>query len=232
MTSVGAPSGLLVLYDIARRYGDRLALAPVSLAVGAGQCLAILGANGSGKSTLLRIAAGRDTPSAGTVAYRGQMLTEDDLAVRTEIAVVGDMVSAYPDLTVREHLLLVAVAHGQGRAAGEQIDAVLADCRLGDHGDALPGSLSSGQLQALHLAAALVRPRRLLVLDEPEQRLDPAARRWLAGLLSAEKQTGTAILMATHHPELAAAVADHVLVLSDGEVIADGPPDEALAAVR
>src|ERR1700722_381511 len=232
MTSVGAASGLLVLYDIARRYGDRLAPAPGNPAGGAGECVAILGANGSGKSTLLRIAAGRDTASAGTVAYRGRMLTEDDLAVRTEIAVVGDMVSAYPDLTVREHLLLVAVAHGQGHLAAGLVDRALAECRLADHAGALPGSLSSGQLQALQLATVLVRPLRLMVLDEPEQRLDPAARRWLAGLLRSEKEAGAAILLATHHTELAAAVADHVILLSDGAVTAEGPPDVTLAALR
>jgi ABC-2 type transport system ATP-binding protein len=227
------PEGLLlVLSGVSRSYGDRHALRPVDLTLAAGQCTAVLGVNGSGKSTLLRIAAGRDVPTAGQAAYRGRRLSEDDLAVRSEIAVAGDMVSAYPDLTVREHLLLVAVAHGAGRGAGDLADAALAQCRLGDHGDALPGSLSSGQRQALHLAAILVRPRRLLVLDEPEQRLDPAARRWLAGLLTGEKQAGAAILMATHHTDLAAAVADHVIVLSDGAIIADGPPADALAAIR
>jgi ABC-type multidrug transport system ATPase subunit len=71
----------------------------------------------------------------------------------------------------------------------------------------------------------------MMVLDEPEQRLDPAARRWLAGLLRAEKEVGAAVLMATHHTDLAAAVADHVIVLSDGAVIGQGTPDIALAAI-
>jgi ABC-2 type transport system ATP-binding protein len=223
---------LLSLTEVSRRYGDRLALCPLDLTLAAGQCVAILGVNGSGKSTLLRIAAGRDTPTSGQVVYCGRVLTEDDLAVRTEIAVVGDLVSAYPDLTVREHLQLVAVAHGAGGGAGNLVDRALLECRLDGHDSALPSSLSSGQMQALHLAAVLVRPRRLMVLDEPEQRLDPAARRWLAGLLRAERQAGAAVLMATHHAELAASIADHVVVLSDGAVIAEGPPDVALAAIR
>ena len=159
-------------------------------------------------------------------------MTEDDLVARTEIAVVGDLASAYPDLTVREHLQLVAVAHGAGRGAAALVDRALQECRLDDHGDALPGSLSSGQLQALQLAAVLVRPRRLLVLDEPEQRLDPGARRWLAGLLTAEKTAGAALLLATHHTELAAAVADHAIVLSDGAVVAEGPPPRGAGRCR
>jgi ABC-2 type transport system ATP-binding protein len=226
------PVPLLTLTGVSRSYGERRALLPVDLTLAAGQCVAVLGVNGSGKSTLLRIAAGRDTPTAGRVSYQGRTLTEDAMVVRTDIAVVGDVVSAYPDLTVREHLLLVAVAHGAGRDAGDLADRALAECRLAGHGDARPGSLSSGQLQALYLAAVLVRPRRLLVLDEPEQRLDPAARRWLAGLLSAEKQAGTGLLMATHHVDLAAAVADQVVVLGDGAVIIRGTPADALAAIR
>jgi ABC-2 type transport system ATP-binding protein len=226
------PPALLTLTGVSRSYGARQALQPIDLALRAGECVAVLGVNGSGKSTLLRIAAGRDAPTQGRAVYRDRVLTEDDLVVRTEIAVVGDMVSAYPDLTVAEHLQLVAVAHGAGREARDLVAAALTQCRLGDHGDALPGSLSSGQLQALHLAAMLVRPRRLLVLDEPEQRLDPAARKWLAGLLAAEKQAGSAVLVATHHTDLAASVADQVVVLSEGAVIARGSPQDALAAIR
>jgi ABC-2 type transport system ATP-binding protein len=214
------PPPLLTLTGVSRKYGERLALSPVDLAVAAGRCVAVMGENGSGKSTLLRIAAGRDAPTTGQVVYAGRGLTEDDLVVRTEVAVVGDIVSAYPDLTVREHLQLVAVAHGAGRGSDDLIDRALTECRLAGHADALPGSLSSGQQQALHLAAALVRPRRLMVLDEPEQRL------------SAEKRAGVALLMATHHTELATAVADHVLVLSDGVIIGQGKPETALAAIR
>jgi ABC-2 type transport system ATP-binding protein len=219
---------LLVLTGVSRSYGPLQALRPVDLALAAGQCIALLGVNGSGKSTLLRIASGRDTPTAGQVRYAGIPLREDALVARTEIAVVADGSSTYPDLTVREHLLLVAVAHGGGADAAALVDRTLAECRLSDHAGALPGSLSSGQRQALQLAAVLVRPRRLLILDEPEQRLDPGARRWLAALLVTEKTRGAAVLLATHHVELAEAVADEAIVLGDGEIIVRGAPQQAL----
>lgn len=224
---------LLELSGVSRVYGERTALHPVDLKLRAGRCVALLGANGSGKSTLLRIACGRDAPTEGTVRFAGVPMAEEDVRARTEIAVVSDIVGYYPDLTLREHLTLVAVAHGAGSepdtGAAALVEAALTDCRLDDHADLLPGALSSGQTQALLLASALVRPRKLLVLDEPEQRLDPAARDWLAGVLSAEKQGGTALLVATHHTDLAAAVADRVVVLRDGEVVADGTPDKVLA---
>jgi ABC-type multidrug transport system ATPase subunit len=128
--------------------------------------------------------------------------------------------------------LLVAVAHGAGAAAGELADAALTECRLAGHADALPVALSSGQRQALQLAAVLVRPRRLLVLDEPEQRLDPGARRWLGELLGREKDRGAAILLATHHAELAESVADEAIVLLDGAILARGRPTEVAGHLR
>lgn len=224
-----ASAALLELADVSRTYGEREALAPLDLSLRGRRCVVLLGANGSGKSTLLRIACGRDQPTTGTVRLAGVPLREEDLRARTQIAVVGDTAGYYPDLSVREHLMLVAVAHGAGAGAAETVDEALENCRLADHADALPGALSSGQTQAMLLAAVLVRPRKLLVLDEPEQRLDPAAREWLAGVLAAEKKSGTALLIATHHTDLAAAVADRVLVLREGEVIADGTPDDVLA---
>ena len=225
-------SPLLLLTGVSRSYGSLQALKPIDLAVAAGQCIALLGVNGSGKSTLLRIAAGRDTATTGQVHYDGHPLREDALVARTEIALASDVSSTYPDLTVREHLMLVAVAHGAGGGAQRLVGDALAECRLADHDSALPGSLSSGQRQALQLAAVLVRPRRLLILDEPEQRLDPAARRWLADLLATEKRRGAAVLLATHHVELAEAVADQAVVLHDGGVIGRGTPSDALGSMR
>lgn len=210
---------LLQLEGVSRTYGERVALHPVDLRLAAGGCVALVGSNGSGKSTLLKIACGRELPSTGRVLLDGQPLREGDPGVRSRVAVVADAPAFYPDLTVREHLRLVAVAHGVADDAEQWIDAALADRRLTDHADAYPGTLSSGQVQALLLAAAMVRPRDLLVLDEPEQRLDPEARRRLADRILAERSDDVAVLLATHAVELAAAVADRVVHLEDGRVI-------------
>ena len=218
------PAPLLQLEGVSRRYDDRLALDVIDLSLAPGSCVALVGQNGSGKSTLLRIACGRDEPTTGRALLAGAPLREDDPTVRARVAVVADAPSFYPDLTVREHLLLVAVSHGVGDDAGEWVDWALEDRRLLDHGDALPSTLSSGQLQAMLLASALVRPRELLILDETEQRLDPGARDRLAARLAAERADGVAVLLATHSAPLAAAVADTVIELDEGRVVSSGPP--------
>jgi ABC-2 type transport system ATP-binding protein len=218
---------LLALKQVSRHYGGRVALRPVDLDLAAGECVALVGHNGSGKSTLLRLAAGRDTPTSGSVRLDGVPMDENDPRVRARVAVVGDISACYPDLTVREHLALVAVAHGVDQPL-HWVDRSLADRGLAEHAEALPDSLSSGQLQSLLLACALVRPRDLLILDEPEQRLDPGARQRLADLLTAELADGVAVLLATHHPDLAMSVADRVLLLEDGVLLAQGAPQDVL----
>lgn len=218
---------LLALHQVSRHYGGRVALQPINLNLAAGECVALVGHNGSGKSTLLRLASGRDTPTSGTVQLDGVTLDENDPRVRARLAVVGDVSACYPDLTAREHLALVAVAHGVDEPL-HWVDRALADRGLTEHAEALPSSLSSGQLQSLLLACALVRPRDLLILDEPEQRLDPGARQRLAELLKAELADGVAVLLATHLPDLAMSVADRVLLLEDGVLLAQGAPEKVL----
>jgi ABC-2 type transport system ATP-binding protein len=218
-------SGLqLQLVAVTRRFGTRTAVDAISLDVAAGSAVALMGPNGSGKTTLLRLMSGRDVPSDGQVLLAGRPFTEDDESVRRELALVAEDSAFYPDLTVREHLWLVACAHGAGDQATSAVDRALADMRLADHAEGFPRELSSGQQQALLLATVLVRPRRLLLLDEPERRLDPEARLRLGLLLQAERAAGVTVVLATHHAELARSVADRLVLLRDGHVVADGSP--------
>ncbi|MFF0739478.1 ATP-binding cassette domain-containing protein [Streptomyces sp. NPDC004111] len=218
---------LLDLRDVSRSYGDRVVLDTVSLSVAPGECVALVGENGSGKSTLLRMAAGRETPTSGTVLFDGDPFDEDSATARVRIATVMDAGAFYPDLTVREHLMLIALGHGLADGADPAVDEVLAHHRLSGHADVLPSALSSGQTQALLLAAAFVRPHDLLVLDEPEQRLDAQARRELARRVAAHRDAGVAVLLATHHPALSA-VADRVVEL-DAETGTETGPDTGTA---
>ena len=129
-----------------------------------------------------------------------------------------DDMDFFPDLSVVEHLDLFARAHGVPDPEAD-VDAVLQEVRLVPQAAQLPGTLSSGQRRRLALASAFVRPRRLLVLDEPEQRLDEAGLAWLVERLRREKAAGLGVLLASHDSRLVEAVADEVLVLGD-----DGGP--------
>lgn len=212
--------------DIAIGYGDETVLDGVDLALDAGCCLAVVGANGCGKSTLLRVLVGRQEPDRGEVEFLGAPPRETSAGFRREAAVLLDGAECFPDLTVREHVRMVAVAHGLGRRADGASRAVLNTIGLDRRADAFPDTLSAGQRQMLLLAAALVRPARLIVADEPEQRLDARSRERLASALRTAKENGAAVLLACHDPELVDALADEVLVLDAGKAAAYGAAAE------
>ncbi|WP_337060901.1 ABC transporter ATP-binding protein [Kineococcus sp. G2] len=207
-------AALLQLDHLVVGYGQPVC-APVDVAVGPGEAVCLVGANGAGKSTVLRAAAGLLEPLDGAVRLRGRPVDERTASFRRDVACVFDEDAWFPELSVAEHLELVARGHGV-RDAGAVVDAELAAQRLTDAADRLPVSLSSGQKRRLLLAAALVRPRALLLLDEPEQRLDPPGRAALAERLAAERDAGTALLVATHDVVLLRRLADRAVVVDDG----------------
>jgi ABC-2 type transport system ATP-binding protein len=224
---------VLDVKDLSRSYGDFRALQGLDLQIAAGECVAVIGHNGSGKTTAVRTIAGLLDPSDGSVRIVGASMQDESEATdaRAALAIVPDTPALYDDLTVREHLQLVAIAHGVAgdeAAIAERIATLLERLELADKHDACPGALSRGMRQKLQLACALIRPHRLLVLDEPVVGLDPAAQRLLRELLIEAKRDGVAILMTTHQLEFARGIADRAIMLADGTVVADGPYDEVV----
>ncbi|MDQ6522865.1 ABC transporter ATP-binding protein [Nocardioides sp. LHD-245] len=204
---------VLSVRGLTRSFGDHRVLADLDLDVPAGRAAVLVGPNGAGKSTALRCITGVDEADAGTVTVLGEALDERSATIRAALAVVMDDLDFFPDLTVVEHLDLFARAH-RTDDADDVVDDVLEEVGLTAQSGQLPTSLSSGQRRRLALASAFVRPRRLLVLDEPEQRLDQEGLEWLVTRLRAEKEAGLAILLASHSPRLVDAVADDVVRLA------------------
>ncbi|GAA2690376.1 MULTISPECIES: ABC transporter ATP-binding protein [Actinosynnema] len=198
---------LLEVVGLTKGYGDLVVLDEVGFTLEPGRATAVVGPNGAGKSTLLRCVAGVDRVDAGRVLLDGADLDESAPATRAAVATALDDLAFFPDLSVVEHLRLCAWSHGSADPEALVAD-VLAELGLDAAADQLPATLSSGQRHRLALASCLVRPRRLLVLDEPEQRLDAGGRRWLADRLDAEKRAGVAVLLASHDEALVARVAD------------------------
>jgi ABC-type multidrug transport system ATPase subunit len=195
-------------------YGAGAVCAPVSFTLGTGRAVALVGPNGSGKSTVLRTIVGLLVPEGGEVFVFGEKVDERRASFRAAVATVLDDDAWFPALTVAEHLDLTARGHGV-RDAEELVDGLLVDFGLDDHAMSMPTALSSGQRRRLLLAAAFARPRALLVLDEPEQRLDAAMKEALASRLIEEKAAGAAVLIATHDADLVLAVADRAVLVGD-----------------
>lgn len=213
---------------LTRKFGDFTVLDQVNLEVYPGEAVALTGRNGAGKSTLLRLLVGADQPDGGAIQVSGEPMFETSARIRQDMAVVIDDLDFFPDLSVVEHLDLLARAHGLAHP-DEVVDEVLHEVQLVAQSGQLPGTLSSGQRRRLALATAFVRPRKLLVLDEPEQRLDVEGVQWLADRLVAERQEGLAIIFASHEPHLVETVATRIVNLGGGLGDGDDAAPEAEA---
>jgi ABC-type multidrug transport system ATPase subunit len=197
---------VLKVSHLKKAYGPHVIVQDFNLDVWPGEAIALTGRNGAGKSTILRCIIGADQPDEGSIRLNGELLRESNPLVRRQLATVIDDLDFFPDLSVVEHLDLLARAHGLPDS-DTAVDAILHEVQLVPQSGQLPGTLSSGQRRRLALATAFVRPRQLLVLDEPEQRLDVEGVHWLTERLKAERQQGLAIVLASHEPYLVERVA-------------------------
>lgn len=187
-------------------------LKETSLTAAAGRCVVLRGPNGAGKTTLLRLLAGTTAATSGTVTFDDRPVDERDPAIRRAIAALLGPPTAYRDLTLSDHLVLVDATWGRDPANTE--DRVAEALELFDIAhleDRFPHELSSGQQQLFHLTLTLFRPSQVLLLDEPEQRLDTSRRERLVQILRARADGGTAIVLACHDPAMTKALADRII---------------------
>ncbi|WP_133617864.1 ABC transporter ATP-binding protein [Leucobacter luti] len=192
-------------------------LPATSISLRAGSSTAVRGENGAGKTTLLRVLAGRLRPSKGSATLLGHPLDERGVAIRRHVAALIEPPTLYPDLTLRDQItLIVAAWAGDAGSRGDTEPAAWAGFGteaierfgIGHLADRFPHELSSGQRQLVSLAVTFARPGSVLLLDEPEQRLDPDRRGLVAEALSEARAQGVAIAFASHDSQLVARVAD------------------------
>ncbi|MGW2239737.1 ABC transporter ATP-binding protein [Streptomyces sp. NPDC001759] len=221
---MGTTQAVLRSEGLRYRYGETVALDGVDLRVDPGECVALLGPNGAGKSTLVSLAVGLLVPQHGTVRILGG--DPRRATTRRRLGVAQQTLGFPNTLTVNELVTGAAVRGGRRPAAAGPI---LAELGLTDLAPRRVPKLSGGQKQRVQLAMALVTEPDLLILDEPTVGLDTMARRHFWQILARRRAQGTAVLVTTHLIEESAAVADRVVVLDRGRILADAPPQELVS---
>nr|HID13438.1 energy-coupling factor ABC transporter ATP-binding protein [Anaerolineae bacterium] len=223
---------LLHLANLHFAYNSTPVLRGVTLTVGEGELVVLMGRNGSGKTTLLRCIVGLLRPQQGAITLAGESLIGRETADICRS--VGYLPQEPDDLlfadTVAEELAVTLRNHGLSDSPPIAPADLLDRLGLGNLAASYPRDLSVGQRQRVALGAVTVTRPRLMLLDEPTRGMDYPAKRKLVRLLREWQAEGTGALLVTHDVELAAQAADRVVVLSQGEVIADGPPAEVLTA--
>jgi heme exporter protein A len=201
----------VALEGVGRAYGERVALAGVSLELPRGATLAVFGANGAGKTTLLRVLATLLRPHAGSVTVLGRPLPREGWAVRGRIGLLAHEPLLYRDLTAHENLRFHARLHGVGDGrALELLEAV----GMARRADEPVRSLSRGMAQRVAICRAVLHQPELLLLDEPHANLDPGAAGAVAPLIG--RASGATRVLISHDVEQGLAEADLVLGLRGG----------------
>lgn len=189
-------------------------LTPIDLIEEAGECVVLRGPNGSGKTTLLSIVAGRMDPTVGVVRVGDAVADERDPAQRARVAAMIGPPALYRDLTLVDHFTLIDATWGRDLDTCEsRVQAALEELGLGGLAARFPHELSSGQTQLFRLAVTLFRPGDLLILDEPEQRLDTSWRTRVAGVFRERSEAGTTMVVASHDPIMTESVSHSVVDL-------------------
>jgi heme exporter protein A len=203
------------LDGLERRYGERVALAGVSVRVEPGQTLAVLGGNGAGKTTLLRVLAGLLRPHAGRAVVLGAELPRERWKLPGQVGYLGHEPLLYRDLTARENLRYHARLHGVGE---ERVETALREVGMERRAGDPVRELSRGMVQRIAAARAVLHEPPLLLLDEPRANLDPAAAELLEPLIG--RASGRTRVLVSHDVEGALAEADSVLRLKRGRPVA------------
>jgi ABC-2 type transport system ATP-binding protein len=208
--------------ELRRSYGDLAAVDGVSFALAEGTCTALLGPNGAGKTTTVEILEGYRRRDGGDVWVLGEDPAKADRAWRERLGIVPQDCSDLLELTVDESIRYFSTLYPAPRT----VEATIALVGLTEKADARTKTLSGGQRRRLDVALGIVGAPELLFLDEPTTGFDPEARRAFWQLIGTLKSEGTTILLTTHYMEEADALADRVIVVNHGRVVADAPPKD------
>ena len=230
--TIDGHAAVVVVKDLFRYFGDFAAVNNVSFSVRKGEIFGLLGANGAGKSTTFRMLCGLLPSSSGMLSVAGVDLRTASAEARARIGYVSQKFSLYGTLSVQQNLSFFSAAYGlESRRRKERMAWALEELELKEYTAMNAGDLPLGYKQRLALACALMHEPSILFLDEPTSGVDPLARREFWARVNALAEGGTTCLVTTHFME-EAEYCDHLVLMSQGEILAQGTPSEIKAKVR
>lgn len=216
---------MLEVSEVVKSYGPRRAVDGVSFTVERGQTLGLIGPNGAGKSTTVSVICGLLTADAGIVMLDNSAIGVGASPTKRKIGLVPQDLALYEDLTAFENLRLFASLYGlSGKRSQERAREVLALVNLADRASDRPSTFSGGMKRRLNIAAALMHDPELLILDEPTVGVDPQSRNAIFETLEKLKSLGCSMIYTSHYMEEVERLADRIVVIDHGKVLADDTP--------
>jgi len=218
---------VLSVSGLSKSYGERRAVDGVSFQVQRGQTVGLLGPNGAGKSTTVSMICGLIKADSGTVTLDGEPVGQGASAAKQKLGLVPQDLALYEELPAIENLKLFGALYGlKGSALAKRAEEVLALVGLSDRAKDKPATFSGGMKRRLNIAAALLHDPQLLILDEPTVGVDPQSRNAIFDTLEALKAQGRSLIYTSHYMEEVERLADHIVIIDHGKVLADAEPAE------
>ncbi len=228
--TVTSKTPLVEIRNLTKRFGDRVAVKDLDLCIHPKECLGLLGPNGAGKTTTIQMLLGLVRYTSGEISIFGESIPERLKQVKLRIGVVSQGDNLDPDLTVYENLIVYASYFGIERStARKRANDLLDFFALKNRSNEIIQHLSGGQRRRLLLSRALINNPELLILDEPTIGLDPQARHLIWERLEDLISQGTTMLLTSHYMEEVSRLANRVLILDEGEIVAQGDPKKMVA---
>ena len=224
--SAPAETHPLQVDQLVKRYGSVTAVDGLSFEVQRGAVTGFLGPNGAGKTTTMRIMLGLAAPTQGVARVMGAPYAQLEHPLR-QVGAVLEITGFHPSRSGRNHLRIMA---GAGSLSAERVDEVLAQVGLTEAADRHVGIYSLGMRQRLGLAGAMLGDPQILVLDEPANGLDPAGVAWLRAFLRNFADAGRTVFVSSHVLAEMAQIADRIVVIDKGKLVADGPVDRIIGS--
>jgi ABC-2 type transport system ATP-binding protein len=226
----GAAAPALRLTGLWKRFGSKIAVANLHLAVPTGSFFGLVGPNGAGKTTTLSMATGLLRPDAGAVQLLGHDLWLDPPAAKRRIGVLPDGVRLFDRLSGRELITYHGLLRGLDRpTVADRATRLLAALGLAADADTLVVDYSAGMTKKISLACALVHGPRLLLLDEPFEAVDPVSAATIRAILQQFVADGGTVVLSSHVMDLVERLCDHVAIIHLGRTVAAGPLDDVRA---
>ncbi len=222
---------LLAARGLRKAYGDRVAVQEVSITLRPGEVLGLLGPNGAGKSTTVGMICGLTPPDAGSVTLAGgASLASDAAGYKRRIGLVPQDIALYEELPARLNVELFGALYGMAPdVLKRRTDEVLAMVGLADRARDKPSTFSGGMKRRLNIACALIHDPEVILLDEPTAGVDPQSRNAIFDNLEALRAAGKALIYTTHYMEEAERLADRIVIVDHGRVVASGTQAELFA---
>lgn len=218
---------MLSVSGLSKSFGKRRAVDGVSFQVQRGQTVGLLGPNGAGKSTTVSMICGLLSADSGSVTLDGMPIGQGASAAKARLGLVPQDLALYEDLPAIGNLKLFGALYGlSGAALARRAEEVLALVGLSDRARDKPSTFSGGMKRRLNIGAALLHDPQLLILDEPTVGVDPQSRNAIFETLETLKAQGRSLIYTSHYMEEVERLADHIVIIDHGKVLADATPEE------